>query len=67
MPKISSIAVVAVALAAALVVTVGAHAADMKYPDWRGQWIRIPVRLPTQPSHDQTKPWGQGAGSPAHA
>jgi hypothetical protein len=42
----------------------GAQAADMKYPDWRGQWIRIPVRLPTQPSHDQTKPWGKGQEAP---
>jgi len=51
--------VVAGALAAALVMIVGAKAADdAKYPDWKGQWIRIPVKLPTQPSHDQTKPWG---------
>ena len=59
-------AAAAVALAAALMVTIGgAQAADdMKYPDWRGQWIRIPVRLPTQPSHDQTKPWGKGQEAP---
>ena len=56
-------AMVAVALAAALVG--GAQAADdAKYPDWKGQWIRIPVRLPTQPSHDQTKPWGLGQQAP---
>jgi hypothetical protein len=43
----------------------GAQAADdTKYPDWKGQWIRIPVRLPTQPSHDQTKPWGFGQQAP---
>ena len=62
----SSTAAAAIALAAALMVTIGgAQAADdMKYPDWRGQWIRIPVRLPTQPSHDQTKPWGKGQEAP---
>src|SRR6202011_3395812 len=49
----------AVALAAT---TIGARAAE--YPDWKGQWIRIPVRLPTQPSHDQTKPWGLGQQAP---
>jgi hypothetical protein len=43
----------------------GAEAADgPKYPDWSGQWSRIPVRLPTQPSHDQTKPWGRGQEAP---
>jgi len=62
----SSTVAAAVALAAALMVAIGgAQAADdMKYPDWRGQWIRIPVRLPTQPSHDQTKPWGKGQEAP---
>jgi hypothetical protein len=41
------------------------RAADgMAYPDWSGQWIRIPVKLPTQPSHDQTKPWGRGQEAP---
>ena len=65
----------AVAFAAALTVmalTVGAvpmapgaaRAAEPAYPDWSGQWIRIPVRLPTQPSHDQTKPWGRGQEAP---
>jgi hypothetical protein len=62
----NSIVATAVALVAALMVTIGgAQAADdTKYPDWRGQWIRIPVRLPTQPSHDQTKPWGRGQEAP---
>jgi hypothetical protein len=65
MPKLNSILVAAIAFSAALMVTIGgAQAADMKYPDWRGQWIRIPVRLPTQPSHDQTKPWGKGQEAP---
>jgi hypothetical protein len=42
----------------------GSRAEDAKYPDWSGAWIRIPVRLPTQPSHDQTKPWGLGQQAP---
>src|SRR5882757_11562779 len=56
----------AFAFAAALMMTVGgAEAADgPRYADWSGQWIRIPVRLPTQPSHDQTKPWGKGQEAP---
>jgi hypothetical protein len=55
----------AVTVVLAVMLTIGsAPAADMKYPDWRGQWIRIPVRLPTQPSHDQTKPWGKGQEAP---
>jgi hypothetical protein len=58
-------ATLAVALAALVVTIGGAQAADdTKYPDWKGQWIRIPVRLPTQPSHDQTKPWGLGQQAP---
>src|SRR6195256_3185465 len=40
------------------------YAADAKYPDWKGQWARFAVRLPTQPSHDQTKPWGRGQQAP---
>src|ERR1700730_10190520 len=58
----SSTAAVAVALAAALTMTIsGARAADdAKYPDWKGQWARFAVPLPTQPSHDQTTPWGRG-------
>src|SRR5258708_14509431 len=54
------------ACAAALMGTMcGAQAADdSKYPDWKGQWTRIAVRLPTQPSHDQTKPWGLGQQAP---
>jgi len=66
MSNLNSTVAAAVALVAALMVTIGgAQAADdMKYPDWRGQWTRIPVRLPTQPSHDQTKPWGRGQEAP---
>ena len=52
------------ALAAALVATTIGGARAAEYPDWKGQWIRIPVRLPTQPSHDQTKPWGLGQQAP---
>ena len=40
------------------------QADDGKYPDWKGQWNRFAVRLPTQPSHDQTKPWGFGQEAP---
>src|SRR5579864_2371726 len=58
----------AAALALASTVTIasgGARAADdSKYPDWKGQWLRFAVRLPTQPSHDQTKPWGFGQQAP---
>jgi hypothetical protein len=50
---------------AALSIVAGAHAADQsKYPDWKGQWRRFAVRLPTQPSHDPTKPWGFGQEAP---
>jgi hypothetical protein len=55
---------VAVTLASALM-TVGARAAEAtKYPDWKGQWSRFAIQLPTQPSHDQTKPWGRGQQAP---
>src|SRR5262250_1616556 len=51
--------------AALMMAAGGAEAADgPNYPDWSGQWIRIPVKLPTQPSHDQTKPWGRGQQAP---
>ena len=55
------------ALATALIATIGgAQAADEpKYPDWSGQWERFVVRgIPTQPSHDQSKPWGFGQEAP---
>jgi hypothetical protein len=59
------IAAMAAALAAGSMMAAGpAHAADMNYPDWSGQWTRFAVRLPTQPSHDQTKPWGFGQQAP---
>jgi hypothetical protein len=53
------------AVAALTVASAGARADDQsKYPDWKGQWNRFAVRLPTQPSHDQTKPWGRGQEAP---
>jgi hypothetical protein len=66
----SSTAAVAVALAAALTMTVGGVQAadDSKYPDWRGSWARFVVRgLGGQPSFDQTKPWGLGQQAPLTA
>jgi hypothetical protein len=66
----SSTVTVAVALAAALTMTVsGVQAAgDTKYPDWRGAWARFVVRgLGGQPSFDQTKPWGLGQQAPLTA
>jgi hypothetical protein len=57
--RIAAIATVTLAL------SVGVCAAeDAKYPDWTGQWQRFAVKLPTQPSHDQTKPWGLGQEAP---
>src|SRR6266850_7501154 len=55
---------IAAALAAALAVEGAQASDDAKYPDWTGQWMRFAVRLPTQPSHDQTKPWGFGQQAP---
>ena len=53
------------AVAGLAVAIAGARAEDQsKYPDWKGQWNRFAVPLPTQPSHDQTKPWGRGQEAP---
>ena len=62
----SAIHAVAVALAVALLMTVGAQAHDeKKYPNLKGQWSRFVVRgFPGQPSFDQTKPWGKGQQAP---
>jgi hypothetical protein len=52
---------------AALAVFSSGHvraAGDATYPDWKGQWSRFSVPIPTQPSHDQTKPWGFGQQAP---
>jgi len=53
-------------LAFALMLTIGAQAADpAMYPDLRGAWSRFVVRgLGGQPSFDQTKPWGPGQQAP---
>src|SRR3954453_22349180 len=66
MPNRKWVAAAPVLFAAALA-SAGAIAEvqDGKYPDWRGQWMRFAVPgLGTQPSHDQTKPWGFGQGAP---
>ena len=56
---------IALSLALTMIAIGGARAADdAKYPDWKGQWARFAVKLPTQPSHDQTKPWGFGQEAP---
>jgi hypothetical protein len=57
--------VVTVTLALALTTIGGATAADNGlYPDWKGQWRARFLPLPTQPSHDQTKPYGFGQQAP---
>ncbi len=61
--RIATIAMVTSTLTLALSVSVCA-AENAKYPDWTGQWQRFAVKLPTQPSHDQTKPWGLGQQAP---
>src|SRR5215475_6796745 len=56
---------IAVSVALTMMTIGGAQAADeANYPDWKGQWSRFAVKLPTQPSHDQTKPWGFGQQAP---
>ena len=59
---------IAAALVAATVVslTTGAVRAadDDKYPDWMGQWRARFLPVGTQPSHDQTKPYGFGQQAP---
>jgi len=63
----SAIRAGAVALAVALLMTVGSARGhdDTKYPNVKGQWNRFVVPgLPGQPSQDQTKPWGKGQQAP---
>jgi hypothetical protein len=67
----SSTSVIAVVVTATVMMVGAVQAADdAKYPDWKGQWTRWfpPGSVPEpnggltaggQPSHDQTKPWGQ--------
>jgi hypothetical protein len=57
--RVAAIAVMALALSVSV-----CAAEDARYPDWTGQWSRFAVKLPTQPSHDQTKPWGFGQEAP---
>ena len=38
---------------------------DTKYPDWKGQWTRVPVPgYRGQPPHDPSKPAGRGQEAP---
>ena len=56
-----------IVLAAALLMAIGSAQTfdDSKYPNLKGQWERFVVRgLPGQPSHDQTKGWGELQGAP---
>jgi hypothetical protein len=60
----STIAVLA--LATMLIVTVGgAQAQDKKYPNWKGEWTTVIVRMPGQQlKFDPTKPYGPGQQAP---
>src|SRR5215813_12253172 len=72
----SSTSAVAVAVIATGVMVSAVQAAnDARYPDWKGAWTRWFPPGSTfepnggftaggQPSHDQTKPWGQGQEAP---
>src|SRR5258706_12006311 len=52
-------------LVAALTISAGATAEEMKYPDLRGQWTRVRVPgVAGQPSFDPTKPWAKGQEAP---
>src|SRR4051794_16653891 len=60
-----------IALAAALCVTVAGPSVnswafdETKYPDWKGQWTRVPVRgLAGNPSFDPRKSDGRGQQAP---
>ena len=66
MLKRSSTAAVALAAAAALMLTIGGtQAADEKYPNWKGQWNRLLVPgVGGQGAFDQTKFWGRGQQAP---
>src|SRR6266436_7436863 len=62
-----STAAVAVATAAALMLTIGGVQAadDAKYPNWKGQWSRLLVPgVGGQGAFDQTKLWGRGQQAP---
>jgi hypothetical protein len=57
---------VAVALAAAVTMTIGGVAAadDAKYPNWRGQWVPVHAPGAAAQSFDPTKPGGPGQQAP---
>lgn len=60
-------AISSIVLTAALVITIAGAAAfdDAKYPDWKGQWTRVPVPgYRGQPPHDPAKPAGLGQEAP---
>jgi hypothetical protein len=63
------ISVAAVAVTAALMLTIGGAAADdPKYPDWKGQWSRLLVPgVGGQGAFDQTRLWGRGQLAPLTA
>ena len=49
----------------ALAVSTAWGADDPRYPDFSGQWARIPVPgLSGQPSYDPNKSWGRGQEAP---
>src|SRR4030081_299681 len=51
------------ALATALLTTFAAQAFDeAKYPDWSGQWVKVPDGGP--PRYDPSKPDGRGQQAP---
>ena len=67
MSEASSTAAVAIAAAAALMLTIGgARAAeDAKYPNWKGQWSRLLVPgVGGQGAFDQTRFWGREQQAP---
>src|SRR5262249_34677656 len=54
-------------LAASLILTLGSARAfdDSEYPDFKGQWLRIPIPgVGGQISFDQHRSWGWGQGAP---
>jgi hypothetical protein len=56
-----------ITLTATLLMTLVAASAfdDAKYPDWKGQWTRVPVPgYRGQPPHDPAKPAGPGQEAP---
>src|SRR5882757_588819 len=63
----SSTDIVAIALAFALIVTIGSEQAadEAKYPNWKGQWDTVNPRLGGQAiKFDPTKAWGPAQQAP---